>query len=126
MEHSKTDQYRDGAWIVISRTGTSLCPVKNLELYVKRSNFRDTDFLFCNSSATSWDFKPRRANKALSYSSLRDFFKAPLKPHVENIDDYCLHSLRAGGASAAANYGIKDRCMDAGLVIQQKIILKVI
>ena len=24
LEHSKTDQYRDGAWIVISRTGTNL------------------------------------------------------------------------------------------------------
>ena len=34
LEHSKTDQYRDGAWIIISRTGTSLCPVQNSELYV--------------------------------------------------------------------------------------------
>lgn len=33
IESSKTDKYRDGAWILIARTGTLLCPVKNLERY---------------------------------------------------------------------------------------------
>lgn len=32
IESSKTDKYRDGAWIIIARTGTYLCPVRNLEL----------------------------------------------------------------------------------------------
>ena len=31
IESSKTDKYRDGAWILISRTGTFLCPVLNVE-----------------------------------------------------------------------------------------------
>ena len=47
------------------------------------------DFLFCNFSATSCGFKPRRAKKALPHSSLRGLFKAALKLHVENTDDYC-------------------------------------
>ena len=38
LEQSKTDQYRDGAWIIISRTGTSLCPVQNSKLYVAFSS----------------------------------------------------------------------------------------
>ena len=38
--------------------------------------------------------------------SFIDLFKAALKLHVENIDNYCLHSLRAGVASPATNNGI--------------------
>ena len=104
LEHSKINQYRDGAWIVISRTGTSLCPVNNLELYVKWSNFRDTDFLFCNLSATSCG-------------------EAALKPHVGNIDDYCLHSLRAHPQQQIMVLRIDySSGTDAGLVIQQKMV----
>ena len=32
-----------------------------------------------------------------------------LQPHVSDIKQFCLHSLRSGGATAAANNGIKDR-----------------
>jgi len=30
IENSKTDQYRDGAWSVIAKSGTELRPVENL------------------------------------------------------------------------------------------------
>ena len=33
IESSKTDQYRDGAWVVISRTNSKCCPVAMLERY---------------------------------------------------------------------------------------------
>ncbi|ESP03435.1 hypothetical protein LOTGIDRAFT_171372 [Lottia gigantea] len=56
LETSKTDKYSDGSWILISKTGTMLCP-----------------------------------------------------PHVEDISQYCLHSLRSGGATAEANKGLADR-----------------
>ncbi|KAH3819197.1 hypothetical protein DPMN_120930 [Dreissena polymorpha] len=32
-----------------------------------------------------------------------------VKPHVADVTVYCLHSLRAGGVSAAANNGDEDR-----------------
>ena len=32
-----------------------------------------------------------------------------LSPHVDDVKNYGLHSLRSGGASAAANKGVKDR-----------------
>ena len=32
-----------------------------------------------------------------------------LTPHVTDVKRFCLHSLRAGGVSAAANNGVKDR-----------------
>ena len=45
----------------------------------------------------------------MSYTNLRDEFLAALSPHVNDISKFCLHSLRAGGVSAAANNGVKDR-----------------
>ena len=34
LESSKTDQLRQGAWIVIARFGQPTCPVKALEHYI--------------------------------------------------------------------------------------------
>ena len=109
LESSKTDKYRDGSWILIARTGTKLCPVVNLEKYVQWAKFDGSDFLFCNLSKTKTAYKTRLVNKAMSYTNLRDQFIAAFSPHVSDISKFCLHSLRSGGASAAANHGIKDR-----------------
>ncbi|WAR21876.1 hypothetical protein MAR_015850 [Mya arenaria] len=95
IKSSKTDQYRDGAWIVIARTGTLLCPVKNLEKYIQWAGFSG--------------FKVRSVNKPMSYSTLRDLFIKTFKPLVTDVRKYGFHSLRSGGATAAANKGVKDR-----------------
>ena len=110
IESSKTDKYRDGAWIVISRTGTLLCPVCNLEKYFAWSNIaKDSSvFVFCTLSATKSGFKIR-SDKPMSYTTLRELFIEAFTPHVDDIKKYCLHSLRSGGATAAANSGVKDR-----------------
>ena len=42
---------------------------------------------------------------------MRSIFLEGLKPHVSDINRYCLHSLRSGGTSAAANRGISDRML---------------
>ena len=34
-----------------------------------------------------------------SYITIRDEFRKYLSPFVENVDDYCLHSLKSGVAS---------------------------
>ena len=34
LKKSKTDIYRDGQWVVIARTNSRLCPVKNLEMFL--------------------------------------------------------------------------------------------
>ena len=38
IPNSKTDVYRDGNSVVIVRTDSNLCPVKNLELYLVWGN----------------------------------------------------------------------------------------
>lgn len=49
------------------------------------------------------------ANKALSYMRMRELFIEAFGPFVSDIRRYGLHSLRAGGATSAANAGIADR-----------------
>ena len=40
LECSKTDVYRDGSWILVARTGSKLCPVKNFEEYMGLANIQ--------------------------------------------------------------------------------------
>lgn len=109
IESSKTDKFRDGAWIVIAKTGTLLCPVTNVQKFISWSGLSNDDYLFCNLSKTKEGFKVRKSNVKTSYTNLREQFLKALKPHVTDVSKYCLHSLRSGGASAAANSGVKDR-----------------
>ena len=34
LESSKTDQFRDGAWVAVARSNQDTCPVKALEQYI--------------------------------------------------------------------------------------------
>ena len=109
VESSKTDKYRDGAWLTIARTGTELCPVANIEKLITWAGLSSDDFVFCNLSKKKTGYVVRKNNKAMSYSTFRDEFIRVFKPFVDDINKYCLHSLRSGGATSAANNGVKDR-----------------
>ena len=41
IKSSKTDKYRNGAWVVKSRTCMALCPVENLERYFLWADIQD-------------------------------------------------------------------------------------
>lgn len=109
IESSKTDKYRDGAWVMIAKTGTKLCPVENVMKYIKWSQLKDDEYLFCNICLTGKGYKVRKTNKQMSYTNLRQLFLEAMGGHVTDVNKYCLHSLRAGGATVAANNGVKDR-----------------
>lgn len=109
IECSKTDKYRDGAWVVIAKVDSILCPVKNVLKLIRWGNLSGNDYLLCNICLTKCGYKVRKANKKMSYSNLRDLFIEALAPHVVDVKSFSLHSLRSGGASAAANNGVKDR-----------------
>ena len=111
FEHSKTDIFRDGAWVLISRTNSELCPVMNTERYLKWASIQDDSdkFIFRNLTKCISGYILRTENKALSYTRLRELFMEAFKPHVSDISRYGLHGLRAGGASAAANHRVPDR-----------------
>ncbi|XP_053382012.1 uncharacterized protein LOC123541270 [Mercenaria mercenaria] len=111
IKSSKTDQYRDGAWLIIANSGTKLCPVTNLKRYLLWADIRDysDSYLFCRLSKVGSGYVLRNFNKHISYTTLRELFIEAFKKHVHDIHAYGLHSLRSGGATSAANFGVKDR-----------------
>ena len=111
IEKSKTDIYRDGSQLVIARTDSQLCPVKKPRILFRVVGILSDsdDFLFRNLSADKGSHLFRSVNKPLSYSRMRELFIEVFSPFVKDIKSYGLHSLRSGGASAAASFGVADR-----------------
>ena len=70
IESSKTDQYRDGAWVVVASSGKVTCPVALMRRYLDRAKLSDDSPLFCQLSKTKFGYKPR--SKGLSYTRLRE------------------------------------------------------
>ena len=58
IEKSKTDIYREGSWLYISKCDSELCPVKNLLLYLEMTKLTNNDseeFLFRGITVTKKD-----------------------------------------------------------------------
>ena len=108
IQSSKTDQYKDGAWIVVA-SGKATCPVAMVSRYLERAGLSYVNPLFCKLSKTKCGYKPRF--KGLSYSRLRELELEAFKDIVTDI-----FAIR----TAAANAGVPDRVfvsvMAAGLV----------
>ena len=112
VQRSKTDIYRDGAWVVIAKTFKPTCPVLLTLRYFAAASFSEDseDFIFrplsfCSSNG-SYRF---RGSVPLSYSRAREIVLCAFEAIGLSRRDYGLHSLRAGGASAAANAQVTDR-----------------
>ena len=110
IPRSKTDQLRSGKEVVIARTGSQLCPVKALERYLLQASIfpSDDQAIFRPIVKTKFGEKLRNTGR-LSYTRLRECFKAKLTALGFPAEQFCLHSMRAGGATAAANNGVPDR-----------------
>ena len=112
IERSKTDIYRDGAWVVIARTGLHTCPVSlTLRYFTLGGISPDSDeYIFRALSYCSSTGKYKlRGTTPLSYSRTREIVLEAFEKIGLPKKDYGLHSFRAGGASAAANSNISDR-----------------
>ena len=112
VQRSKTDIYRDGAWVVIAKTFKCTCPCLLTQRYFSVASFsaESEDFIlrpltFC-SGDKSYKF---RASDTLSYSRAREIVLSAFDAIGLPKQDYGLHSLRAGSASAAANVQVSDR-----------------
>ena len=110
IRSSKTDQLRQGDEFVIAHTSTRTCPVAILERYMGLAGINPSSdlFLFRAITRTKEGEKLRPAGQ-LSYSTLQELFKKKLVELGYQAKQFGLHSLRAGGATAAANAGIPDR-----------------
>ena len=108
---SKIDQYRLGNEIVISKGHSCACPYSLLNRYFSVAGidpFSDHFLfkpIFRSNNKCSLIYK----NKPLSYTRARECIVARLKEVVSN-SNLGLHSLRAGGATVAANSDVNERC----------------
>jgi len=112
IEKSKTDQYREGHWVHIARTSSVICPVRMVQLFIERAQIVEhTEYLF---RATTF-FKSRnqhclrKSNKPISYTTARSNVLELIRKIGLNEKLFGLHSLRSGGATAAARNGVPDR-----------------
>ncbi len=111
LEASKTDVYREGREVIISKTDNITCPVNMLNRYLSSANIDSdsTDFIFrplCFCKSVN-NYK-LRAGK-LSYTTARDILLEALDSIGLNKKLFGLHSLRSGGATAAAASNLEDR-----------------
>lgn len=107
IQSSKTDKYRDGAWVLVASSRKATCPVAMMNRYLDRAGLSCDSPFFCQLSKTKCGYKPR--SKGLSYSRLRELVLEAFKDIVPDISAIGTHSLRSGGATAAANAGVPDR-----------------
>ncbi len=103
----KNDQYREGSWIFVARSRKLTCPVNLVEKFLRRGKHSQQDKLFRKISHTSNGMELRKA--PLSYSRARELFRMQISAIGLKPAAYGLHSLRSGGTSEAAAWGIPDR-----------------
>ena len=107
---SKTDQYRQGNKVIVARTGSHTCPVAMLERYYAMGLITKDAKLRLFRGITSTRVGERlRSHGSLSYTRLRELFLQKLTSLGFDAKQFGLHSLRAGGATAAAQAGVPDR-----------------
>ena len=113
LERSKTDVYRDGVWVFVSQVNSSRCPVAMLRRYLSMAGFSGYSEAFIFRGITRHkDVTKRRLkdkNVPLTYSTARSLMLSALVGLGYDGSLFGTHSLRAGGATAAANNSIPDR-----------------
>ena len=107
---SKTDQYRMGDRVLIARTGNCTCPVLMMERYFERAQIdRESKQNLFRGIVSTKNGEHLRASGSISYTRMRELFLRKVEELGYDPKQFSLHSLRAGGASAAANAGVPDR-----------------
>ena len=113
IEKSKTDCYRKGNHILISKLESNICPVKILTRYLELANIDLSSDVYIFRSLTcckcSDKFILRKKNVCLSYTRSREIIRDALEFIGQDSAKFGTHSFRAGGATAAANNNVSDR-----------------
>ena len=110
VSSSKTDQYRKGNTVLISQGKTSACPIRVLKAYIDKAgmSLESDHFLFKPAYCNKGKKNLVKKNKKISYTRARETIVSRLR-EVCGHTNLGLHSLRAGGATAAARASVPDR-----------------
>ena len=87
IESSKTDQYRDGAWLSISASSFITCPLKALNLYADMAGIDFKSDLPLFRGLNSVKTKTRMRKSKISYTRVKELVK---EAFVDSID---LHQI---------------------------------
>ena len=111
LDRSKTDQNREGENVYIARTGSQYCPVAFVEKFLRDAKLdlrtNKESFLIPRIHKTKKGHIASKT-KGISDTRIREIFMENIKT-MDAHTNYGLHSLRSGGASAAAQHGVSDR-----------------
>ena len=105
----KNDQFREGSLILVACSHSSSCPVAVTERFLLTGGHHQSDYLFRKICHTKQSFS--LCPQPLTYSRASELVRKQLKAMWLNLKQYGLHSLRSGGASAAAAAEIPDRLL---------------
>ena len=110
LPRSKVDALREGDCVRVAETKVVACPVGALRAYLDRAEAkRGEEFVFRRVIHTKQGGKLSPVNKPVTYSSVRRELRRVLMAVGLDPRRFGLHSMRAGGASKAANAGVEDR-----------------
>ena len=103
--------YREGSYVYLTKLDKALCPNESVSQYFKKGNIRDNcqEYIFRGIITTRSHSKLRSCDKHISYTCVRENVIEGLKNIGVDTKLFGLHSLRAAGATAAADLGVNDR-----------------
>lgn len=108
LESRKNDQYREGHWIPISCIpACTACPMSLTMRFIERANSSGARPLF--SAVSILDGEEVYGDQPISYSHMRTLFLSAVAEIGLAVEHFGTHSMRAGGATMAANQGVPDR-----------------
>ena len=111
IKKSRADVFREYYWMHLSKLMSALCPMKLFKKYIEATKIKESQekFIFRQICDSKQSFKLKDLDKPISYTEVRDIWLKNLKNIGLEKSHVGLHSLRSGGATAAANFEIIDR-----------------
>ena len=111
IEKSKKDIYRNGNRLYLAKLKSKLCPITLLKRYMKLEKIdkHSNGYVFRLLCKRGKSFRLREKDVHIIYTTARENLLDALNKIGLNSKKIVLHSLRAGGATAAANLRVSDR-----------------
>ena len=115
IEHSKTDQYREGAWVMVAKSKGGCCPVWLMKTFMMRARARGNTPIF----RTIWRRSLQKSGdlslgtSRIGSTVFHRYFRLALTKvvglSVAKSRRYSGHSMRRGGATAAVLARVPDQ-----------------
>lgn len=107
LEERKTDQFRQGQWVVVcSWADSPACPLRLVRRLVERAGLAGHRPLFSKPTPAGDAYADSRP---IPYATLRALFLDKFSAVGLDTAKFGTHSCRAGGATLAANNGVPDK-----------------